>query len=110
MVSFIPKSQDLAMFLRAGMQIYTILSSILRMGGLTDVLAQQCNTLGGGGGGLHSPDITEFLVSGTEEHMYILTTRFLLSHQYLDMRKIPDFYRLFYSCDMEVGCRQWDAI
>ncbi|XP_069616946.1 nucleolar pre-ribosomal-associated protein 1 isoform X2 [Ranitomeya imitator] len=36
-----------------------------------------------------------------EEHMYIRTTRFLLSHEYLDLRKVPDFYRLFYSSDIE---------
>ncbi|XP_029459452.1 nucleolar pre-ribosomal-associated protein 1 isoform X2 [Rhinatrema bivittatum] len=36
-----------------------------------------------------------------EEHMYMKINRFLLSHQYLDMNKVPDFYRLFYSFDGE---------
>ncbi|KAM3934667.1 nucleolar pre-ribosomal-associated protein 1 [Leptodactylus fuscus] len=43
-----------------------------------------------------------------EEHMYIRTTRFLLTHEYLDMRKVPDFYRLFYSSDIEHKVeREW---
>ncbi|XP_069801892.1 nucleolar pre-ribosomal-associated protein 1 [Dendropsophus ebraccatus] len=43
-----------------------------------------------------------------EEHMYIRTTRFLLSHEYLDLRKVPDFYRLFYSSDVEHKVeREW---
>ncbi|XP_030057993.1 nucleolar pre-ribosomal-associated protein 1 isoform X2 [Microcaecilia unicolor] len=36
-----------------------------------------------------------------EEHMYMKISRFLLSHQSLDMNKLPDFYRLFYSFDLE---------
>ncbi|XP_073440651.1 nucleolar pre-ribosomal-associated protein 1 [Dendrobates tinctorius] len=43
-----------------------------------------------------------------EEHMYIRTSRFLLSHEYLDLRKVPDFYRLFYSSDIEHKVeREW---
>ncbi|XP_073524409.1 nucleolar pre-ribosomal-associated protein 1 [Phyllobates terribilis] len=43
-----------------------------------------------------------------EEHMYIRTTRFLLSHEYLDLNKVPDFYRLFYSSDVEHKVeREW---
>ncbi|KAG9486186.1 hypothetical protein GDO78_008986 [Eleutherodactylus coqui] len=43
-----------------------------------------------------------------EEHMYIRATRFLLSYEYLDMRKVPDFYRLFYSSDVEHRVeREW---
>ncbi|KAM4047236.1 nucleolar pre-ribosomal-associated protein 1 isoform 2-T2 [Anomaloglossus baeobatrachus] len=43
-----------------------------------------------------------------EEHMYIRTTRFLLSHEYLDLKKVPDFYRLFYSSDIEHKVeREW---
>ncbi|XP_063812468.1 nucleolar pre-ribosomal-associated protein 1 [Pseudophryne corroboree] len=36
-----------------------------------------------------------------EEHMYIKITKFLLSHDYLDLNKVPDFYRLFFSSDIE---------
>ncbi|XP_056415470.1 nucleolar pre-ribosomal-associated protein 1 isoform X2 [Hyla sarda] len=43
-----------------------------------------------------------------EEHMYIRTTRFLLSHEYLDLKKVPDFYRLFFSSDVEHKVeREW---
>ncbi|CAN2387608.1 URB1 ribosome biogenesis 1 homolog (S. cerevisiae) [Pristimantis euphronides] len=43
-----------------------------------------------------------------EEHMYIRTTKFLLFHEYLDMRKVPEFYRLFYSSDIEHKVeREW---
>lgn len=38
----------------------------------------------------------------TEEHMYTKINRFLLSHQYLDLRKVPGFFQLFYSFDFEV--------
>lgn len=34
--------------------------------------------------------------------MYIKVNRFLLSHQYLDLRKVPGFFQLFYSFDFEV--------
>ncbi|XP_077646301.1 uncharacterized protein LOC110475109 isoform X2 [Lonchura striata] len=36
-----------------------------------------------------------------EEHVYIKVKRFFLSHQYLDLRKVPGFFQLFYSFDSE---------
>ncbi|KAM8819873.1 nucleolar pre-ribosomal-associated protein 1 [Eudromia elegans] len=36
-----------------------------------------------------------------EEHMYTKINRFLLSHQYLDLRKVPGFFQLFYSFNLE---------
>ncbi|XP_069727208.1 nucleolar pre-ribosomal-associated protein 1 [Phaenicophaeus curvirostris] len=43
-----------------------------------------------------------------EEHMYIKVNRFLLSHQYLDLRKVPGFFQLFYSSDFEYKIeREW---
>uniref|UniRef100_A0A8C5TWG7 URB1 ribosome biogenesis homolog n=1 Tax=Malurus cyaneus samueli TaxID=2593467 RepID=A0A8C5TWG7_9PASS len=43
-----------------------------------------------------------------EEHMYIKVNRFLLTHQYLDLRKVPGFFQLFYSFDFEYKTeRQW---
>ncbi|MEE6468037.1 hypothetical protein FKM82_008146 [Ascaphus truei] len=43
-----------------------------------------------------------------EEHMYIKMAKFLLSHQYLDVKKVPDFYKLFYSFDLEHKVeREW---
>ncbi|NXG73591.1 NPA1P protein, partial [Baryphthengus martii] len=43
-----------------------------------------------------------------EEHMYIKVNRFLLSHQYLDLRKVPGFFQLFYSFDFEYKReREW---
>ncbi|XP_065597859.1 nucleolar pre-ribosomal-associated protein 1 [Cyrtonyx montezumae] len=36
-----------------------------------------------------------------EDHMYTKINRFLLSHQYLDLRKVPGFFQLFYSFDFE---------
>ncbi|KAM9319582.1 nucleolar pre-ribosomal-associated protein 1 [Gastrophryne carolinensis] len=48
------------------------------------------------------------LVFKPEEHMYIKINRFLLSHEYLEMKKVPDFYRLFYSSDTEHRLeREW---
>ena len=35
--------------------------------------------------------------------MYVLVNRFLLCHQSLDLRRVPEFFKLFYSFDMEVG-------
>uniref|UniRef100_A0A8D0H9D5 URB1 ribosome biosis homolog n=1 Tax=Sphenodon punctatus TaxID=8508 RepID=A0A8D0H9D5_SPHPU len=35
-----------------------------------------------------------------EEHMYTKLNKFLLSHQYLDLRKVPGFFQLFYSFDL----------
>ncbi|XP_070799661.1 nucleolar pre-ribosomal-associated protein 1 [Pituophis catenifer annectens] len=43
-----------------------------------------------------------------EEHMYTRLNRFLLSHQYLDLRKVPGFFHLFYSFDSEHKMeREW---
>ncbi|TRZ15518.1 hypothetical protein HGM15179_011589, partial [Zosterops borbonicus] len=43
-----------------------------------------------------------------EDHMYIKVNRFLLSHQYLDLRKVPGFFQLFYSFDFEYKAeRDW---
>ncbi|XP_025959367.2 nucleolar pre-ribosomal-associated protein 1 isoform X2 [Dromaius novaehollandiae] len=43
-----------------------------------------------------------------EEHMYTKINRFLLSHQYLDLRKVPGFFQLFYSFDLEHKTeREW---
>ncbi|PKU39401.1 hypothetical protein llap_10298 [Limosa lapponica baueri] len=43
-----------------------------------------------------------------EEHMYMRVNRFLLSHQYLDLRKVPGFFQLFYSFDFEYKTeREW---
>ncbi|KAJ8256698.1 hypothetical protein COCON_G00188500 [Conger conger] len=36
-----------------------------------------------------------------EEHMYMIVNKFLLTHQYLDLKKVPEFFHLFYSFDME---------
>ncbi|XP_054829571.1 nucleolar pre-ribosomal-associated protein 1 [Eublepharis macularius] len=36
-----------------------------------------------------------------EEHMYTKLNKFLLSHQDLDLKKVPGFFRLFYSFDVE---------
>ncbi|CAH2219289.1 Hypothetical predicted protein [Pelobates cultripes] len=43
-----------------------------------------------------------------EEHMYIKISKFILSHQDLHMKKVPDFYKLFYSFDIEHKLeREW---
>ncbi|NXN08847.1 NPA1P protein, partial [Indicator maculatus] len=43
-----------------------------------------------------------------EDHMYIKVNRFLLSHQYLDLKKVPGFFQLFYSFDFESSKeREW---
>lgn len=34
--------------------------------------------------------------------MYVVLNRFLLSHQSLDFRRVPDFFKLFYGFDLEV--------
>ncbi|KAM4795619.1 nucleolar pre-ribosomal-associated protein 1 [Rhinophrynus dorsalis] len=48
------------------------------------------------------------LILKPEDHMYIKISRFILSHQYLDMKKVPDFYKLFYSFDFEHKVeREW---
>lgn len=35
--------------------------------------------------------------------MYLKINKFLLSHEYLNMSKIPGFYQFFYSSDVEVS-------
>ncbi|NXN37943.1 NPA1P protein, partial [Rhinoptilus africanus] len=43
-----------------------------------------------------------------EEHMYMRVNRFLLSHQYLDLRKVPGFFHFFYSFNLEYKTeREW---
>ncbi|KAG8518530.1 Nucleolar pre-ribosomal-associated protein 1 [Galemys pyrenaicus] len=41
-----------------------------------------------------------------EEHMYLKISKFLLSHEYVDMNKIPGFYQFFYSSDFEQKVEQ----
>lgn len=38
-----------------------------------------------------------------EDHMYLVLNRFLLSHQSLDFRRVPEFFKLFYGSDLEVN-------
>ncbi|XP_059824654.1 nucleolar pre-ribosomal-associated protein 1 [Hypanus sabinus] len=43
-----------------------------------------------------------------EEHMYVKINYFLLAHQYLDLSKVPGFFRLFYSFNAEHKVeREW---
>ncbi|KAM5278399.1 nucleolar pre-ribosomal-associated protein 1 [Hipposideros larvatus] len=43
-----------------------------------------------------------------EEHMYMKVNKFLLSHEYLNMNKVPGFYQFFYSSDLERNSeREW---
>nr|XP_046245595.1 nucleolar pre-ribosomal-associated protein 1 [Scatophagus argus] len=43
-----------------------------------------------------------------EDHMYVVLNRFLLSHQSLDFRRVPEFFRLFYGFDLEHKLeREW---
>ncbi|XP_019379437.1 PREDICTED: nucleolar pre-ribosomal-associated protein 1 [Gavialis gangeticus] len=43
-----------------------------------------------------------------EQHMYSKINKFLLSHQYLDLKKVPGFYQFFYSFDLEHKTeREW---
>ncbi|KAM4888753.1 nucleolar pre-ribosomal-associated protein 1 [Thomomys bottae] len=41
-----------------------------------------------------------------EEHMYWKLSKFLLSHEYLNMDKVPGFYQFFYSSDFEQKTEQ----
>ncbi|XP_015334179.1 nucleolar pre-ribosomal-associated protein 1 isoform X1 [Marmota marmota marmota] len=41
-----------------------------------------------------------------EEHMYWKISKFLLSHEYLNMDKVPGFYQFFYSSDFEQKTEQ----
>uniref|UniRef100_A0A8C1PYH9 URB1 ribosome biogenesis homolog n=1 Tax=Cyprinus carpio TaxID=7962 RepID=A0A8C1PYH9_CYPCA len=36
-----------------------------------------------------------------EEHMYMVVNKFLLGTQFLDLKRVPDFFKLFYSFDLE---------
>lgn len=38
-----------------------------------------------------------------EDHMYVVLNRFLLSHQSLYFRRVPEFFKLFYGFDLEVN-------
>ncbi|XP_073674485.1 nucleolar pre-ribosomal-associated protein 1 [Garra rufa] len=43
-----------------------------------------------------------------EEHMYLVVNKFLLGTQFLDLKRIPDFFKLFYSFDLERKLeREW---
>ncbi|KAK2912907.1 nucleolar pre-ribosomal-associated protein 1 isoform X1 [Channa argus] len=43
-----------------------------------------------------------------EDHMYVVLNRMLLSHQSLDFRRVPDFFKLFYGFDLEHKVeREW---
>ncbi|XP_047576986.1 nucleolar pre-ribosomal-associated protein 1 [Lutra lutra] len=43
-----------------------------------------------------------------EDHMYLKINKFLLSHEYLNMSKVPGFYQFFYSSDLEQKTeREW---
>ncbi|XP_058378996.1 nucleolar pre-ribosomal-associated protein 1 isoform X2 [Diceros bicornis minor] len=41
-----------------------------------------------------------------EEHMYLKINKFLLSHEYLNMSKVPGFFQFFYSSDFEQKTEQ----
>lgn len=38
----------------------------------------------------------------SEEHMYLKVSGFLLSHEDLNMSKVPGFFQFFYSSDFQV--------
>ncbi|KAL1260021.1 hypothetical protein QQF64_007848, partial [Cirrhinus molitorella] len=43
-----------------------------------------------------------------EEHMYLVVNKFLLGTQFLDLKRVPDFFKLFYSFDLERKLeREW---
>ncbi|KAM3874727.1 nucleolar pre-ribosomal-associated protein 1-like [Diretmus argenteus] len=43
-----------------------------------------------------------------EDHMYVVLNKFLLSHQRLDFRRVPEFFKLFYGFDLEHKMeREW---
>ncbi|XP_051781694.1 nucleolar pre-ribosomal-associated protein 1 isoform X2 [Erpetoichthys calabaricus] len=42
------------------------------------------------------------------EYMYLAINKFLLSHQYLDIKKVPGFFKMFYNSDLEHRMeREW---
>lgn len=50
----------------------------------------------------HSFYFYPFLLYFAEDHMYVVLNRFLLSHQSLDFRRVPEFFKFFYGFDLEV--------
>uniref|UniRef100_A0A3P9IDF2 URB1 ribosome biogenesis homolog n=1 Tax=Oryzias latipes TaxID=8090 RepID=A0A3P9IDF2_ORYLA len=43
-----------------------------------------------------------------EDHMYVVLNKFLLSQQSLDLKRVPEFFKLFYSFDLEHKMeREW---
>lgn len=48
------------------------------------------------------PALSDCLPLFSEDHMYLKINKFLLSHEYLNMSKVPGFYQFFYSSDLEV--------
>ncbi|KAM9318532.1 nucleolar pre-ribosomal-associated protein 1 [Pholidichthys leucotaenia] len=43
-----------------------------------------------------------------EDHMYVALNKFLLSHQSLDLRRVPEFFKFFYGFDLEHKLeREW---
>uniref|UniRef100_A0A3B5LBN4 Uncharacterized protein n=1 Tax=Xiphophorus couchianus TaxID=32473 RepID=A0A3B5LBN4_9TELE len=43
-----------------------------------------------------------------EDHMYVVLNRFVLSRQSLDLRRVPEFFKLFYGFDLEHKVeREW---
>ncbi|KAM6224025.1 nucleolar pre-ribosomal-associated protein 1 [Rhynchocyon petersi] len=46
------------------------------------------------------------LILKPEEHMYLKISKFLLSHEDLNMNKVPGFFRFFYSTDFEQKTEQ----
>ncbi|XP_035010769.2 nucleolar pre-ribosomal-associated protein 1 [Hippoglossus stenolepis] len=70
--------------------------------------------------GIHNPNqrlpfvMTTYVTKGAqqmlkpEDHMYMVLNRFLLSHQSLDFRRVPEFFKLFYGFDLEHKMeREW---
>lgn len=49
-----------------------------------------------------SEDVSDCLLVFSEEHMYWKISKFLLSHENLNMDKLPGFYQFFYSSDFQV--------
>ena len=47
-------------------------------------------------------DVSDCLLVFSEEHMYWKISKFLLSHENLNMDKLPGFYQFFYSSDFQV--------
>lgn len=51
-------------------------------------------------------DISDCLLVFSEEHMYWKISKFLLSHENLNMDKLPGFYQFFYSSDFQQKTEQ----